>query len=70
MSEKIKVSYTEFKNLIVSEANLEKENQELKERIEILEGLFNFKSEEVKKLKEELGDLTLAEDEEEALLDE
>ncbi|MBT2813319.1 hypothetical protein HIR57_00980 [Staphylococcus coagulans] len=71
MSEKIKVSYTEFKNLIVSEAKLEKENQELKERIEILEGLFNFKSEEVKKLKEELDGWTLVEDDdEEELLDE
>ncbi|WP_203162895.1 hypothetical protein [Staphylococcus pseudintermedius] len=51
MSEKIKVPYKEIKSLIVSEANLEKENQKLKERVEILEGLYKFKCEEAEKLK-------------------
>ncbi|QHW36819.1 hypothetical protein GZH82_05495 [Staphylococcus ursi] len=65
MSEKIKVSYTEFKNLIASETKLEQENQELKERIEILEGLYKFKSEEAEKLKRELDNWTLEDHEEE-----
>lgn len=69
MSEKIKVSYEELKNLIASEAKLEKENQGLKERLEILEGLYKFKSEEAEKLKEELDGWTLVEDDEEELLD-
>ncbi|MDU9332531.1 hypothetical protein [Staphylococcus pseudintermedius] len=65
MSEKIKVPYTEIKSLIVSEANLEKENQKLKERVEILEGLYKFKCEEGEKLKEELDGWTLVEDDDE-----
>ncbi|MDU9261709.1 hypothetical protein PQ710_08935 [Staphylococcus pseudintermedius] len=65
MSEKIKVPYTEIKSLIVSEANLEKENQKLKERVEILEGLYKFKCEEAEKLKEELDGWTLVEDDDE-----
>ncbi|HGH0780896.1 TPA: hypothetical protein ACJHHJ_002217 [Staphylococcus pseudintermedius] len=59
MSEKIKVSYEEMKRLIVSETRLEDENQKLKERLEILEGLYKFKSEEAEKLKEELNGWTL-----------
>ncbi len=59
MSEKIKVSYEELKQLIVSEARLEDENKKLKERLEILEGLYKFKSEEAEKLKEELNGWTL-----------
>lgn len=70
MSEKIKVSYTEFKNLIASEVNLEKENQELKERVKFLESLYEYQSKEVERLKEELDGWTLVEDEEEELLDE
>lgn len=70
MSEKIKVPYTEFKNLIVSEANLEQENQKLKERVETLESLYKYQAEEVKRLKEELDGWTLVDDDEEELLDE
>ncbi|HAR6276285.1 hypothetical protein [Staphylococcus pseudintermedius] len=65
MSEKIKVSYEEMKRLIVSETRLEDENQKLKERVEILEGLYKFKCEEAEKLKEELDGWTLVEDDDE-----
>ncbi|HGE9020676.1 TPA: hypothetical protein ACGBX4_002483 [Staphylococcus pseudintermedius] len=70
MSKKIKVSYEEMKRLIVSETRLEDENQKLKERVEILEGLYKFKCEEAEKLKEELDGWTLVEDdnEEEVLI--
>ncbi|EIT0466176.1 hypothetical protein L1G37_001974 [Staphylococcus pseudintermedius] len=65
MSKKIKVSYEEMKQLIVSETRLKDENQKLKERVEILEGLYKFKCEEAEKLKEELDGWTLVEDDDE-----
>ncbi|MFO3694379.1 hypothetical protein WER97_11800 [Staphylococcus felis] len=69
MSEKIKVSYAELKRLIVSETLLEKENQELKERVKTLESLYKYQSKEFERLKEELEGWTLVEDEEELLDD-
>lgn len=68
MSEKIEVPYTEFKNLIVSEANLEQENQKLKERVETLESLYKYQSKEVERLKEELDGWTLEDDDEEEIV--
>ncbi|HHU6749871.1 TPA: hypothetical protein ACUI23_000544 [Staphylococcus pseudintermedius] len=69
MSEKIKVPYAELKRLIVSEARLEDEIQKLKEKINTLEVLYKFEKGVNERLKKELNDCTLEDDEEEELLD-
>ncbi|MEJ7540367.1 hypothetical protein [Staphylococcus intermedius] len=63
------VSYAELQRLILAEYQLERENEELKERLKTLESLYRFQSKEVERLKEVLGSCTLENDEEE-LLDE
>ncbi|HEC2158312.1 hypothetical protein B5C01_10620 [Staphylococcus delphini] len=63
------VSYAELQRLILAEYQLERENEELKERLKTLESLYRFQSKEVERLKEVLDSCTLENDEEEELLD-
>ncbi|UXS37855.1 hypothetical protein [Staphylococcus delphini] len=62
-------SYAELQRLILAEYQLERENEELKERLKTLESLYRFQSKEVERLKEVLDSCTLENDEEEELLD-
>ncbi|QUM67856.1 hypothetical protein [Staphylococcus delphini] len=62
-------SYAELQRLILAKYQLERENEELKERLKTLESLYRFQSKEVERLKEVLDSCTLENDEEEELLD-
>ncbi|KIX91447.1 hypothetical protein TP70_02210 [Staphylococcus microti] len=63
------MEYTALKELIVSETRLKDENQKLKERISVLESLYDYEKSTNEMLKKELESHTVLEYEEE-LLDE